>query len=70
MNSKVNLTIEDVARWLDVNPRTVYRLLQSGEFPAFKVGNQWRVNQEMLKDWMMRRVIERKKYKKAHGTLS
>ena len=56
MIEKINLTIEEVAQWLDVNPKTVYRLLQRKEIPGFKVGGQWRVNQDMLKEWMHRSV--------------
>ena len=56
MITKINLTIEEVAEWLNVNPKTIYRLLQRKEIPGFKVGGQWRVNQEMLQEWMRSRV--------------
>jgi len=48
------LTIKDVAQYLKVNERTIYRLAASGDIPAFKVGNSWRFKREDLEDWMER----------------
>ena len=56
MDQTKNLSIEEVAQWLEVNPRTVYRLAQIGEIPGFKVGGQWRFNEEILRDWMVDRI--------------
>ena len=57
-----NLSIEEVASWLEVNPRTIYRLAQTGQIPGFKVGGQWRFNEEILKDWMVDKItVERLK---------
>jgi len=62
MSEKTNLSVDEVADWLDVNPRTVYRLVASGGIPGFKVRGQWRFNREMLKEWVVDRVtIERLK---------
>ena len=33
----------EVSELLDLHPNTVYRLLQSGELPASKVGGAWRI---------------------------
>ena len=40
------MTIEEVANYLKVNIRTVYRMLKEKEIPAFKVRNQWRFKKE------------------------
>jgi excisionase family DNA binding protein len=56
MQETKNLTIEQVARWLEVNPKTIYRLVQKGGIPGFKVGGQWRFNEKMLKEWMTDQV--------------
>jgi len=45
------LTVRDVALYLGVHPSTVYRLLQRGELPAFKVGSDWRFNRESIDRW-------------------
>ena len=42
------LTPEEAARYLRVNPQTVYRLLRSGALPGFKVGRQWRIREADL----------------------
>jgi len=42
------LTIEEVAKKLRVNKRTVYRLAVKGEIPAFKFGKSWRIDSDKL----------------------
>ena len=46
-------TPEQVARYLNVNKFTVYRLVTQKKIPAFKVGNQWRFKQKMIDAWLM-----------------
>ena len=41
---KEYLSIEEVAKMLKVNKRTVYRLAVKGEIPAFKFGKSWRID--------------------------
>jgi excisionase family DNA binding protein len=38
-------TTEEVAEYLRVSPKTVYRLIEKGELPASRVGRQYRVSQ-------------------------
>ena len=40
------LTTEEVLEYLQVNLRTVYRLIKAGKIPAVRVGRQWRRQQE------------------------
>lgn len=56
MAEKPNLSIKEVARWLGVTPRTIYRLVQDGRLPGFKAGGQWRFSLEMLESWRTDRV--------------
>lgn len=49
------LTIKDVANYLKVNERTIYRLAASGELPGFKVGNSWRFKQNELEQYIAAR---------------
>lgn len=42
------LTIEEVAKKLRVNKRTVYRLAVKGKIPAFKFGKSWRISSAKL----------------------
>ena len=46
------LTIKDVAAYLKVNERTVYRLATSKKIPAFKVGKAWRFRKDELDQWI------------------
>ncbi len=46
------LTLHEVAKYLNVNKFTVYRLLAQKRLPAFKVGNQWRFKEKMIEDWL------------------
>jgi two-component system probable response regulator PhcQ len=50
------LTVEDVARYLNVDKFTVYRLITHDKLPAFKVGNQWRFKQELVDEWLQDRL--------------
>lgn len=46
------LTIKEVAEYLKVNERTVYRLAAAHKIPAFKVGSAWRFKQSDLEEWI------------------
>jgi len=62
MDNNSYLSVEDVAGRFGVNTTTVYRLVQKGVLPAFKLGGQWRFNPEMLESWVADQVtIERLK---------
>lgn len=51
MNDEV-MTIKEVAEYLKVNERTIYRLAASSGLPAFKVGNSWRFKRSELEAWI------------------
>ena len=46
------LTLDEVAAYLKAGKRTVYRLAQKGEIPAFKLGGTWRVRRSDLDRWI------------------
>src|SRR2546423_15217137 len=46
------ITVKEVANYLVVTERTVYRLIKDPTFPAFKVGGQWRFQMGVIDDWM------------------
>ena len=46
------LTVDEVARRFGINVTTVYRLVQQGKLPAFKIGNQWRFSETRLEEWV------------------
>lgn len=46
------LTTEEVLEYLNVNLRTVYRLIKAGKIPAIRVGRQWRFRKRDLDMWL------------------
>ena len=46
------LTIKEVAIYLSLSQRTVYRLIEEGTIPALKIGGQWRFDQRALDRWV------------------
>lgn len=46
------LTLQEVAEYLKVDERTVYRMVKSKQLPAFKVRNQWRFKKEAIDKWI------------------
>lgn len=46
------LTLQEVASYLKVDERTVYRMLKSKEIPAFRVGSQWRFKKDAIDKWI------------------
>ncbi|HEY7715523.1 MAG TPA: helix-turn-helix domain-containing protein [Candidatus Binatia bacterium] len=46
------LTVAEAAELLQVSKRTLERLIQRRELPAFKVGHQWRVRESELVKWI------------------
>jgi excisionase family DNA binding protein len=46
------LTLRELAAYLKVNPRTVYRLLSERRLPAFRVGHAWRFRKRDIDSWM------------------
>jgi excisionase family DNA binding protein len=46
------LTTEEVLEYLQVNLRTVYRLIKSNAIPAVRVGRQWRFKKQDIDAWL------------------
>jgi len=46
------MTVREVAGYLNVNQKTVYRLAQRGELPGFKVAGAWRFRRDDLDRWI------------------
>ncbi len=46
------MTVRDVAEYLNVDEKTVYRLAQRGDLPGFKVAGAWRFKLSDLDEWI------------------
>ncbi|MFN2446364.1 MAG: response regulator [Vicinamibacterales bacterium] len=51
-NDETFLTTEEVLEYLQVNLRTVYRLIKAGKIPAVRVGRQWRFRKRDIDIWL------------------
>ncbi len=49
------LTIKEVATYLKVTERTIYRLSQAKKIPSFKVGGMWRFLRNDIDSWIARK---------------
>ena len=52
MTDETFLTTEEVLEYLQVNLRTVYRLVKAGKLPAVRVGRQWRFRRSDIDAWL------------------
>jgi excisionase family DNA binding protein len=54
------LTVRQVADYLNVAPKVIYRLVQRGDLPGFKVAGTWRFKRSDIDGWIedqKRRVV-------------
>jgi len=52
------MTVEEVADYLRVTEKTIYRLLNRGSIPATKVGRQWRFNNASIDEWLYQKPVK------------
>ncbi len=48
------LTLKQVADFLKVTERTIYRLAAAKKIPAFRVGGTWRFSKAEINQWIQR----------------
>ena len=51
------MTVKEVADYLRVNQRTVYRLAVDKRLPAFKVGATWRFRRAEIDAWISAQLL-------------
>ena len=54
------MTVEEVAQYLRVTRKTIYRLLKQGKIPATKVNKQWRFKRASIDDWLQQKSVGEK----------
>lgn len=55
------MTIGEVADYLKVTERTIYRLAGAKQIPAFKVGGSWRFSKVDLDKWIQQQSTQTEK---------
>ncbi|MBC7194324.1 MAG: helix-turn-helix domain-containing protein [Caldisericia bacterium] len=46
------LTLEELAKYLKISKHTLYKMLERGKIPAFKIANQWRFKKSDIDKWI------------------
>ena len=46
------LTLAEAATILKISKRTLHRMIQQQDIPAFKVGGQWRILESKFNEWV------------------
>ena len=52
------MTLQEVAEYLQLSKDLIYRLAQSGDIPASKVGSRWRFRRERIDRWMEDKAVD------------
>ena len=52
------LTVKQVAEFLQMDERTIYKLAKQGDIPSFKVSNQWQFLKKDIESWVEQKKSE------------
>ncbi|MCD6502495.1 helix-turn-helix domain-containing protein [bacterium] len=52
MSNDEIMTVQDVARYLKLQPQTIYKWAQEGKIPAAKFGKEWRFRKSLVDRWL------------------
>lgn len=58
------LDIKGIAAKLNSKVSTAYVIVQSNDFPAFKVGREWRAPENEVELWIQRQIKEKRDTKR------
>ena len=51
MNPRARMTVEEIARSLDIGRLAVYTMLKQGIIPAIRLGRRWIVTRHAFENW-------------------
>ncbi len=52
------LTIKEIAEYIKLTERTIYRLAAAKQMPVFKIGGSWRFSRQDIDGWIKRQTAE------------
>ena len=52
-----NMTLEDFAKHVGIDPRDVYKLAERDKLPAQKIGGKWRINRARVTEWLQQEML-------------
>ena len=47
------VTVKEVCGLLRIHQSTLYKLVRAGRIPSFRVGSDWRFQQDLIERWMV-----------------
>ena len=50
------LSVKQMASMLQVSQRTIYRMIDSGKLPAYKLDRDWRIAKEDINQFLEKRI--------------
>jgi excisionase family DNA binding protein len=56
------MTLEEVAKYLKMQPQTIYTWAQTGKIPAAKLGKEWRFRRDIVDIWFEQHIDEKFKH--------
>ena len=51
MNPKARMTVEEIARRLDIGRLAVYAMLEQGLLPGIRLGRRWIITRHAYDEW-------------------
>ena len=51
MNPRARMTVEEIARRLDIGRLAVYTMLEQGLLPGIRLGHRWIVTRAAFENW-------------------
>lgn len=51
-NNENLLTVKEIASYMKINERTIYKLAKEKQIPALKIGGTWRFNRSVIDKWV------------------
>ena len=52
------LGVKKVAEFMGVHQRTIYRLVNEGKMPGFKLGGKWVFDRKVIRQWLANEMIK------------
>ena len=48
------MTVREVARYLRMSEAKVYRMVNNGQIPSFRLGKSWRFKRDLVDNWIIK----------------
>lgn len=52
LNTPEVMTVDDLAGYLQVGAKVVYKMANAGDLPSARVGDQWRFKRSLIDRWL------------------